>query len=206
MRRLGALIVLLLLGACSSAGDPADSFASAGIAAAYIPLSGGKDLFFTGHGAGVVLSRDIAVTNAHNANLVDPDAIVGVSMQYDLMFFHIFGGAPLPTARPFVSEEVIAYGEGSSGGLRVARGRVTALDAPVTARCATCDVQHAFTFEGNAGPGFSGGPVIDATTGKLVGIVFGYNDEANGGRLIYVFDMDRVSREYAILRGRPLAH
>ncbi|MGH6871583.1 MAG: S1 family peptidase [Rhizomicrobium sp.] len=206
MKHPGVLGLLLLLGACSSAGDPADSFSNPAIAAAYVPLDASKDLIFTAHGAGVVIGRDIAVTNAHNANLIDPDAIVGTSMQYDLMFFHTFGGAPLPTAKPWVSEEVVAYGQGTSGGLRIARGRVTALDAPVVARCASCDVQHAFTFEGNAGPGFSGGPVVDATTGKLVGIVFGFNDEAGGGRLIYAFDMDRVQRELALTRGRPVAH
>lgn len=202
MRGIAAPGLLLLLAACSSAGDPADSFLSPSISQAYIPLAASRDVFFTGHGAGVVIGRGIAVTNAHNANLLDPDSIIGTSLQYDLMFFHAATGAPLATAKPWTSEEVIAYGEGTDGSLRLARGRVVALDALVVARCPTCDQQHAFTFEANAGPGFSGGPVVDATDGHLVGITFGFDDEKTGGRLMYAFDMDRVFKELARAQGR----
>ena len=206
MRAAGALGLLLLLAACSSAGEPAYSFVNPQVASAFIPLSGSRGVFFTGFGAATVIGRGIAVTNAHNANLLDPDTVIATSMQYDLMFFHTDTGAALPAARPWVAEEVIAYGEGANGDLRVARGRVVTLDAPVVARCATCGVQHAFTFEANAGPGFSGGPVVDATTGALVGIVFGFDDEKNGGRLMYAYDMDRVNKELAVARGRAPAH
>jgi S1-C subfamily serine protease len=187
----------LLLAACSSAGEPAAGFLNPAIATAYLPLSGMRDIVLEGRGAGVVIAGGVAVTNAHNANLIDSDSVIGTSAQYDLLYFHTTAGTPLPSAKPWTAEEVIAYGQGTDGSLRQARGRVTALDAPVLPRCPACGVQHAFTFEADAGPGFSGGPVVDATDGKLVGIVFGYQDEKDGGRLIYAYDMDRVTKELA---------
>ena len=39
-----------------------------------------------------------------------------------------------------------------------------------------CTAPAYFTFAGNAGPGFSGGPVLDGS-GRLIGITFGYKDE-----------------------------
>jgi len=203
MRFSGALGLLLLLAACSSAGEPADGFLNPSVASAYLPLSGSRDIVFTGHGAGVVIGRGIAVTNAHNANLVDGGSVIGTSLQYDLLYFHTALGMPPVFAKPWVAEEVIAYGQGTDGSLRMARGRVTSLDAAVTARCPTCGIQHAFTFEADAGPGFSGGPVVDATDGKLVGIVFGFDDRKDGGRLMYAYDMARVEKELALARGLP---
>jgi S1-C subfamily serine protease len=144
-----------------------------------------------------VIGNGLAVTNAHNANLVDNDSVIASSVDYDLLFFRSAAGAPLATARPWTAEEVIAYGQGTDGSLRMARGRVTALDAPVLPLCPTCATQHAFTFEADAGPGFSGGPVVDATDGRLLGIVFGFQDEKGGGRLMYAYDMDRVMKELA---------
>jgi len=194
---LGLLALAAILAGCSSAGEPAAGFLDPAIAAAYLPLSGMRDIVLEGRGAGVVIANGIAVTNAHNANLVDDDSVIGTSLQYDLLYFHTTAGAPQPTGKPWMAEEVIAYGQGAEGSLRLARGRVTAIDAPVLPRCPACAVQHAFTFEADAGPGFSGGPVVDATDGKLVGIVFGYQDEKDGGRLIYAYDMDRVAKELA---------
>ena len=87
--------------------------------------------------------------------------------------------------------------------LAVSTSRLLAADASskeVTitgkALCAKCEVQSAFTFEGNAGPGFSGGPVLDAADGKLLGIVFGYVDDSPGKRrIMYAYTMDRVLAE-----------
>jgi hypothetical protein len=203
MRSVGFGALALLLTACSSAGEPAADFLSPAIAAAYLPLSGPRDIIFEGRGAGVAIGNGVAVTNAHNANLVDGSAVIGISAEYDLLFFRNAGGSPLPVARPWTAEEVVAYGEGTNGSLRMARGRVTALDAPVLPRCPSCGIQHAFTFEADAGKGFSGGPVVNATDGKLVGIVFGFQDEKDGGRLIYAYDMERVAKELAIAQNRP---
>jgi S1-C subfamily serine protease len=200
---LGLLALAAFLAGCASAGEPAAGFLNPAIAAAYLPLSGMRDIVLEGRGAGVVIGTGIAVTNAHNANLVDDDSVIGTSPEYDLLFFHTNAGTPLPSAQPWTAEEVIAYGQGVSGSLRLARGRVTALDAPVLPRCPACGVQHAFTFEADAGPGFSGGPVVDATDGRLVGIVFGFQDEKDGGRLMYAYDMDRVAKELAIVEKQP---
>ncbi|HXL99790.1 MAG TPA: serine protease [Rhizomicrobium sp.] len=196
----GTLALAAFLAGCSSAGEPSAGFAFPAIASAYLPLSGARDIIFEGHGAGMVIGSGIAVTNAHNANLVDSTSVIGASVDYDLLFFRTAAGPPLPVARPWIAEEVIAYGQGTDGSLREARGRMTALDAPVLARCPTCSIQHAFTFEADAGPGFSGGPVVDATDGKLVGIVFGYQDEKDGGRLMYGYDMNRVETELSQAR------
>ena len=66
--------------------------------------------------------------------------------------------------------------------------------------CAGCTAPAYFTFAGNAGPGFSGGPVLDAA-GRLVGITFGYKDEGHE-RLIYAYDMSRVQAELSALQKR----
>ncbi len=63
-----------------------------------------------------------------------------------------------------------------------------------------------FTFanprrEGDdAGPGFSGGPVLDAS-GRLVGITFGYKDEGYQ-RMMYAYDMSRVRAELSTFQKR----
>ena len=63
-------------------------------------------------------------------------------------------------------------------------------------RCDGCPVQYAFAFEAEGGKGFSGGPVVDARTGRLVGIVFGFrdglDDKTPSQRLMYAYDMDLV--------------
>ena len=63
------------------------------------------------------------------------------------------------------------------------------------------DASPYFIFAGNAGPGFSGGPVIDAT-GKLIGITFGYKDQG-GKRLIYAYDVARVLAELSAAGKSP---
>jgi hypothetical protein len=200
MRAFLAALIPVALAACvpiSSSGERAGGFARPEIAAAYLPLEAQRYLVLQGHGAAVVIRPGIAVTNAHNAPLVAQDAVIGVSPGYDLMFFRASGGKPLAVAAPSVGEHVTAYGQGSDGSLRVAEGSVRWLDAPVEARCPACPVQHPFAFEGNAGAGFSGGPVLDSATGALLGVVFGYNDEEGSGRLIYAYDMARVNTELA---------
>ena len=81
------------------------------------------------------------------------------------------------------------------GDLRQARGIVRAIRD-----CAGCTVPAYFIFAGNAGPGFSGGPVLDKN-GRLVGIIFGYRQEGPE-RLIYAYPMSRVRAE---LSGLPRA-
>jgi S1-C subfamily serine protease len=198
MRRLCvAFLVLTLAGCAAPSGEPAAGFASPKIAGAYIPLEGPVFLIFEGDAAAVSLGGNVAVTNAHNANLLDAKSVIGKSTNYDILFFHTDKATvELPTAEPHIGGRVTAYGQGTGGALRKAEGVITRLDAPVEALCHKCEVQSAFTFEGNAGPGFSGGPVLDAADGKLLGIVFGYVDDSPGKRrIMYAYTMDRVLAE-----------
>ena len=97
-------------------------------------------------------------------------------------------GWPEDVAQPVVGEAVTAYGQGAEAELRIAHGVVHDIaTAPGFA------IARWFTFEGDAGPGFSGGPVVDAR-GRLVGITFAYKD-VGAKRLIYAYDMARVQAE-----------
>lgn len=203
-------VTVALAGCATSAGVPASGpvsgFMSRAVANAYLPLQGPAYVVLEGEGAGMVIAPGIAVTNAHNANLVDTASVIGTSSDYDLMFFHSAKGRALPYGAPRVGEPVIAYGQGVDGALREARGRVRYTDAPVVPRCDGCPVQHAFAFRAEGGKGFSGGPVVDARTGRLVGIVFGFrdglDDRTPSRRLMYAYDMNLVFGALARLRHR----
>ena len=198
-----ALTGLALAGCAVPPGQPSPGIANPNVAGAYIPLKGSDYLIFESAAAAVEIGDGIAVTNAHNLDLLDAKSVIGVSTEYDLLFFHTDKtAAKVPHRPPVMGERVIAYGQGRDGELREAHGVVTSLAANVEARCAKCQIQSAFTFEGDAGPGFSGGPVIDAADGKLVGIVFGYVDEANGKRTIYAYPMTRVLAELNAIEGK----
>jgi S1-C subfamily serine protease len=197
MRRqwLVAAALLALAGCTGVSGVPATGFINKDVERAYIPLSATRYVFFEGDAAAVSIGDGIAVTNAHTSNLLDEKSIIGRSIDYDLLYFHSDKAvAGMVAQPPSVGEHVVAYGEGD-GALRKAEGVIKLLDAPVKPECVKCAVQSAFTFEGNAGPGFSGGPVLDAENGRLVGIVFGYVDGPGGIRTIYAYPMTRVKAE-----------
>ncbi len=118
---------------------------------------------------------------------------IGEATQSDLLFFSVIRSAAPPTAMPVVGSRVTAYGQGADAELRVAHGVVREI---VTAP--GYEIARWFTYEANAGPGFSGGPVVDAQ-GRLVGITFAYKDEG-GKRLIYAYDMVRVQAELQAAR------
>lgn len=141
-------------------------------------------------GVAMVIAPGIAVTNAHNANLVAPENVIGTATLSDLMYFRAASVPPPPTALPVVGAAVTAYGEDVDGELRIAHGKV--VEITMTPGYATSPY---FIFQGDAGPGFSGGPVVDAS-GKLIGITFGYKGEGKK-RLIYAYDMARVRAEYS---------
>ena len=84
-----------------------------------------------------------------------------------------------------IGEAVTAYGQGKVGELRLAQGVVRAIQD-----CPGCTVPAYFVFAGDAGPGFSGGPVLNAS-GRLIGITFGYKNDGRE-RLIYAYPMSRV--------------
>ncbi len=192
-RSLGALLILLVTAGCAGrSGNPLEGPLPPEVARAYIPLMRPVMLLGEFDAGAVMLGNGLAVTAAHADRLLDPKTVIGTSPDYDLTFFHVAQIEPILTpGEPQMGQRVIAYAHYDQD-LYHAEGVITALDAPVEARCDTCAVQSAFTFDGNAGPGYSGGPVLDAQSGKLLGIVFGYVDRPGGGRTIYAYPMQRV--------------
>ena len=142
----------------------------------------------------MTIASGIAVTNGHNRNLVDPKTVIGEAKDYDLLFFRNARPPVTEIAEPQLGETVSAFGQGTNSDLRLAHGVVRAIEI-----CAGCTTPAYFTFAGNAGPGFSGGPVLDAS-GRLIGITFGYKDEGSS-RVMYAYPMDRVREELSTLRG-----
>jgi hypothetical protein len=196
LRGFLVLACLMAMAGCAvSSGMAAQQIADPVLAGAYIALSKATDLGIDhDEGAAVAIAPGIAVTNAHNANLVAPGQVIGISIGYDLLFFRTARNAAPPDAPVTIGEAVTAYGQGAGGELRIAHGMVKALQP-----CPGCGPSAWFTFAGDAGPGFSGGPVLDAQ-GHLLGITFGYKDEG-GERLIYAYDMARVRAELSRVSG-----
>ncbi len=175
------------------------------VAYAYIPLKHPFLWVVEADAGSVVLGDGVAVTAAHAENLVPHDKVIGISTDYDLLFFRTERTrTALAIDAPHVGDRVVSYAHYDDD-LYKAEGVVTSLDAPVKPRCDTCVVQSTFSFDGNAGPGYSGGPVLDAKTGKLIGIVFGYLDKPDGGRTIYAYPMSRVFEELKKIQGSPTA-
>ncbi len=191
-----AFLTLALCGCATSSGQPAARIAEPEIAAAYLPLHGRVNLGIdAADGAAMVIAPGIAVTNAHNRRFVS-GPVIGEATQSDLLFFRVVRSANPPTAMPVVGAVVTAYGQGGNAELRTARGVVREI---VTAP--GFEIARWFTYEANAGPGFSGGPVVDAS-GRLVGITFAYKDEG-GKRLIFAYDMARVRAELQAVQSTP---
>lgn len=202
MRISKALLLALALGGCATvSGEKSAGFINPEVAHAYIAIEGRSYVMMESRGAAFVMAPGIAVTNAHNGDFLSGVPVIGASRNYDLLFFRVERAAAPAYGAPSVGERVIAYGQGSDGEVREAHGVVSMLNRAVEARCQTCIVQGAFIYEGNAGPGFSGGPVVDAISGAIVGVTFGYNDE-NGHRLMYAYPMSRVRNELAVIQGR----
>ncbi len=191
--RFVALLLFLVVAGCAGrSGDPLLEPLGSDVAYAYIPLKRPVLLVSESDAGGLALGGGIAVTVAHAKRMLDPKAVIGTSTDYDLMFFRTERTqVRLATGTPRLGQHVISYAHYEDDVYR-AQGVVTLIDAPVEARCDSCAVQTAFAFDGNAGPGYSGGPVLDAESGKLIGIVFGYLDKPDGGRLIYAYPMQRV--------------
>src|SRR4051812_20649824 len=186
-------LLLIVSGCAGSSGQPATAIAQPDIAAAYLPLHGRVHLGLdSADGAAVVIAPGIAVTNAHNANLLEPKNILGTRQDYDLLFFRPAKSTAPKPAMPVIGEGVTAYGQGGNRELRIAHGVVKEIK-----QCPGCTAPAYFVFAGDAGPGFSGGPVLDGS-GRLIGITFGYKDEGRQ-RLIYAYDMSRVRAEFSDL-------
>jgi len=194
LSKLVLLPVLLAVPGCAgSSGLPAPAIAEPEIATAYLPLHARVHLGIdSADGAAMVIAPGIAVTNAHNANLLEPNSVIGVRRDYDLLFFRTSRSVSPQTAAPVIGQSVTAYGQGGDRDLRIAHGVVREIK-----QCSGCTAPAYFVFAGNAGPGFSGGPVLDRS-GRLVGITFGYKDQGRE-RLIYAYDMSRVRAELSAL-------
>jgi hypothetical protein len=189
-------LLCLCLSGCS-AGNPSPGFINARLTSAYIPLFQRRMLIYGRWGAAVALTPNIAVTDDHNLNFIPADRVVARSRDYDLLFFRTDGHEPPEFGNATIGESVVAYGQGSRRDLREAKGAVTALDEFVAPRCDGCRDQRAITYDADAGEGFSGGPVVDAGTGAVIGITFGFKDEndANGERRMYAYDICLVLEE-----------
>ncbi len=197
---LAGFLALALSGCASGSGQPSAGFLNDTVAQAFIPLEHISYLVMGNSGSAFVIAPGVAVTNVHLADVIGKAPVIGRSHDYDLLYFRTSRSLTPPIGTPVVGMRVVAYGTDVYGKVRVAHGMVRGLNMPVEARCQTCAVQSAFTFEGDAGPGFSGGPVIDAASGRLVGITFGY-DDPGGHRLMYAYPMSRVRNELAALTG-----
>ena len=195
LRFAAPALLCIPLSGCS-AGQGADSFVNPRVMSAYIPLFRSTDFILGAWGAAVALTPNIAVTNDHNLNLIPPGRVVARSRDYDLLFFRTEGHEPPQFGNPRIGEPVVAYGQGSLRDLRDAKGTVSQLNAFVAPRCDTCRDQVAFTYAADAGEGFSGGPVVDADSGVVIGITFGFRNEGDhGGKQMYAYDMALVLDE-----------
>jgi hypothetical protein len=202
---IGALAAVLLAGCAGQTGIPVTGPLGGDLDYAYLPLKGTEYLLMDTNAGGVVLGGGVAVTAAHSAHMVYEKNLIGVSTEYDLAFFRTDKSEKkLETGEPQLGEQIVSYAHDGEQTLR-AEGVVTQLDVPVKPRCETCTPAITFIFEGNAGPGFSGGPVLDAKSGKLVGIVFGYLNGENGKNAVYAYSMKRVMEELEKVRKEPTA-
>lgn len=195
LRMAGVFLLALALAGCAGkSGLPFTGTLPPDIGYAYIPLHQDRFVVFEGDAGAVALGGGVAVTAAHAIELVPDKDVIGVSKNYDLAFFRTERrDGKLAISAPQVGAAVLGYAH-YEGQLYQARGTITDLKARVLPRCEGCPEQLAFTFEGNAGPGYSGGPVLDAE-GRLIGILFGYVDQPDGKRLLYAYPMDRVQEE-----------
>ena len=200
----GWLVLCALILAACSAGQPSLGFVSPQLTDAYIPLVKGGWTTTGQRAAALMIAPEIAVTNDHNLNFIPPDRVLARSRDYDLLFFHTDDRDAPPQARARMGESVIAYGQGRISHVE-ARGRIAALAEHVEARCSGCPAQRALVFEADAGRGFSGGPVVDAETGAVLGVTFGYVDgkPPAEARRMYAYDIDLVMSEMHRLLDRP---
>jgi hypothetical protein len=196
-----ALACAFACGGCAgtSSGQHTDVFFSRAAWQAYIPLHGSRDVILDSVATATVIAPGIAVTAAHAANLVPGNAIIGRSADYDLLFFRTDRQVAPPLGRVKLGAVVTAYGRGEAGDVREAAGPVRAVDAPMTRECDGCAPETVMMYEAQAGRGFSGGPVFDRQTARLVGITFGYKDGIDPdhpeARVMYAYGMDQVFQE-----------
>lgn len=184
-------------------GQPSAGLKTAALTGAYVPLDTPHLLVFERWGAAVVVAPHVAATNAHNLNMVPAGALLAVSRDYDLIFFRTDRETTPETAVAVPGQAIIAYGQGSHQDLREASGTVLAVGVHVASICPTCADQLAITYDAEAGPGFSGGPLVDAESGALLGITFGFREGegVKAGRRMFAYPIALVLTEMHHLLG-----
>lgn len=154
-----------------------------GIRDNYLSIVTGLSGLFGGTGSAVLLGEGLAVTNAHVARAsrrlnafarsgrMLAAEVVAQSDVLDLALLRLEGvkGNPWPVADASVSEPVWAMGTTSGQLAPTASGRIERTHAWAHA---DGRLQPGLMFTAPAGPGYSGGPVVNRE-GALVGIVEG---------------------------------
>jgi len=191
------------LSACAE-GAHSERFVDPALAGSYISLEHKEGLMGNAIGAAIVVSPNIAVTNSHNANLILEGDILARSSDYDLLFFRTALTRPVTIAEPRMGQQVVAYGNGGGNERREARGFIVAL-AAIPHNCPNCPAGTGFAYRAPGGPGFSGGPVVEAESGAVLGLTFAYIDgalESGEPRRMLAYTMAQIRAEMARLLPR----
>lgn len=152
----------------------------------YLAIVNGIGIF-RGTGSAVILRPGLAITSAHvvegrqrltafSSQGPVELSVVGISQRMDLAALAApeCMGDELPVRSPQPGEPVWAMGTTKGSLAPVASGRVEATTARVCLEAQSADgqFQQGLMYAAKAGPGYSGGPVVNAE-GALVGVTEG---------------------------------
>ncbi|RNF39530.1 trypsin-like peptidase domain-containing protein [Planococcus salinus] len=164
-------------------------------------------------GSGFLFTNDgMVVTNAHvvagqtevmvrNINGIDePGRVVGISDVYDIALIQVDafkGSEPLPISmsNTDVGTEVIALGSPSGFENTASIGYLTGIDRDFTQEFL---YENIYQIDALIAPGSSGGPLVDAQTGSVIGInSLLYNDGSSIGFSIPMYSVNDQLTEWA---------
>ncbi len=203
-------VVTALLAGCAGAGQAYDPSSDGPLPGIYRKLTE-SPVCVGEYAAQTVIAPGWAVTNAHADWMVAADDLVGEARRADLALVRMAGPAakPWPSGVVRPGEAVTFYGTGLCGAARIAHGIVIGADnkqcygppepgqeasraGRVCQRDYGMGIVPFIAVRGDAGRGFSGGPVI--ADGKLVGIMAGLvcsadDPRIDGAMVVYSIDM-----------------